>query len=175
MLKILLPVFPFFLAGLSLCSKPLRFSFPSWTQRIMVDIKNNYLDINLLDTWRWLAHSHRLTNKIISFFSTSSVFFSTWITPVALGSLQTVRLFTTEQSWAPDTVLLLDSPPCQVQWIIPSGALGRWWCIRSPWVPCTLFAAVSQGLSAEYRHCEICSCVRYSAFSSPCRDSPGLH
>lgn len=65
MLKNLLPIFPFLLAGLSLCWKPLRFSFPPWTLRTM---NQNCLDINLLDTWRWLTHSHRPTDQIISFF-----------------------------------------------------------------------------------------------------------
>lgn len=95
----------------------------------------------------------------------------------ALGPLQFVNLFTTEQCWPTDRVLLLESPPGQVQRIIPSGALSKWCCIRSPWAPRTLFAAVSQCLSAEYSHCKICFCIWCSGFVTPvlCRDSPGLH
>lgn len=82
----------------------------------------------------------------------------------ALGPLQFVNLFTTEQCWPTDRVLLLESPPGQVQRIIPSGALSKWCCIRSPWAPRTLFAAVSQCLSAEYSHCKICFCIWCSGF-----------
>lgn len=103
-----------------------------------MDTENNESEFFWYQPFRHLkmintqSQTHRPNDFILS---SSSIFFSTWITPVALGSLQIVKPFPTEQSWAPDKVLLLEPQPCQVQWIIPPGALGRRWCMRSPWVP----------------------------------------
>lgn len=103
-----------------------------------MDTENNESEFFWYQPFRHLkmintqSQTHRPNDFILS---SSSIFFSTWITPVALGSLQIVKPFPTEQSWAPDKALLLEPQPCQVQWIIPPGALGRRWCMRSPWVP----------------------------------------
>lgn len=78
------------------------------------------------------SQTHRPNDFILY---SSAIFFSTWITPVAQGSLQIVKFFPTEQCRALDTVLLLEPPPCQAQWMISPGAQGKWWCIRGPWVP----------------------------------------
>lgn len=137
----------------------------------------NSLYINLLDTWRWLMHIHIPTGQIISFFLHRPCFSA----PVSLLLLCSgpppICQPLYSRAVLSNRVLLLESPPGQVQRIIPSGALSKWCCIRSPWAPCTLFAAVSQCLSAEYSHCKICFCIWCSGFVTPvlCRDSPGLH
>lgn len=172
-----LSVFPFLLANVSLAENQdtcLFFALHGHREQWI----NNSLHTDLLDAWRWLLHIHRgpwAQSPIISFFIPSLVFQHLYHSLLCSGlSPSYLPLHCRAVS---GTVLLLKCPPCLVQWLIPSRALHKWWCLRSPWVPCTLFAALSQGLPTEYSHCKICFGVWCSGFSTPipCRDSLGWH